>query len=93
MANPQHLLLPGMYVTLNVNLGQQNHVILVPQQALLRDTVGAYMLAVGQDGKVVRKGHHDGQQRRHELDRHGRPRRGRPGDRGPGCKACMRVKQ
>ncbi len=55
VANPQHLLLPGMYVTLNVNLGQQNHVILVPQQALLRDTVGAYMLAVGQDGKVVRK--------------------------------------
>jgi membrane fusion protein, multidrug efflux system len=53
--NTQHVLLPGMYVTLKVNLGQQNNVILVPQQALLRDTVGAYVLVVGADNKVVRK--------------------------------------
>ena len=55
VANPQHVLLPGMYVTLTVDLGAQNDVILVPQQALLRDTVGAYVFAVGSDGKVVRK--------------------------------------
>jgi membrane fusion protein (multidrug efflux system) len=55
VANPQHVLLPGMYVTLTVNLGQQNNVILVPQQALLRDTVGSYVYVVGQDGKVARK--------------------------------------
>lgn len=55
VANPRHLLLPGMYVTLTVDLGQQNHVFLVPQQALQRDTRGAYLLAVGADGKVVRK--------------------------------------
>ncbi|HVE07711.1 MAG TPA: efflux RND transporter periplasmic adaptor subunit [Paraburkholderia sp.] len=55
VANPDHVLLPGMYVTLTVNMGQQNNVILVPQQALLRDTVGAYMYAVGPDNKVKRK--------------------------------------
>jgi membrane fusion protein, multidrug efflux system len=53
--NPQHVLLPGMYVTLTVNLGQQNNVILVPQQALQRDTIGAYLMVVGQDNKVARK--------------------------------------
>lgn len=53
--NPQRQLLPGMYVTLTVHLGQQNDVFLVPQQALARDTVSAYLMAVGQDGKVARK--------------------------------------
>jgi membrane fusion protein (multidrug efflux system) len=49
------VLLPGMYVNLTINLGQQNNVILVPQQALLRDTVGSYMYTVSQDNKIVRK--------------------------------------
>ncbi len=53
--NPDHELLPGMYVTLTVNLGQQNNVFLIPQRALQRDTVGAYLLLVGQDGKVARR--------------------------------------
>jgi len=53
--NPKHQLLPGMYVTLTVNLGQLNNVFLVPQQALLRDSAGAYALTMGPDGKVVRK--------------------------------------
>ncbi len=55
VANPQHLLLPGMFVTLTAHLGQQNNVFLVPQQALLRDTQGAYLLVVKPDNKVVRK--------------------------------------
>jgi len=55
VANPQHVLLPGMYVTLTAHLGQQRNVFLIPQQALLRDTQGAYLLVVGQDNKVVRK--------------------------------------
>lgn len=55
IANPQRLLLPGMYVTLTANFGQQNNIFLIPQQALLRDTHGPYLLAVGQDGKIVRK--------------------------------------
>ncbi|NPT56662.1 efflux RND transporter periplasmic adaptor subunit [Paraburkholderia sp. 5N] len=53
--NPQHQLLPGMYVSLNVDLGQRNDVYLVPQQAIQRDTVGSYAMVVGADGKVVRK--------------------------------------
>lgn len=53
--NPKHNLLPGMYVTLTANLGQQHDVFLVPQQALQRDTVGAYVFTVGADDKVVRK--------------------------------------
>ena len=55
VANPQRRLLPGMYVTLTVDFGQQNNVFLIPQQALQRDTVGAYVLVVGADGKVGRK--------------------------------------
>ena len=45
-----------MYVTLTVTLGQQNNVFLIPQQALQRDTVGAYVLVVGPDGKVAAQG-------------------------------------
>ena len=55
VANPQHELLPGMYVTLRITLGQQSHVFLIPQQAVQRDTVGAYALVVGPDDKVLRR--------------------------------------
>jgi membrane fusion protein, multidrug efflux system len=53
--NPKHSLLPGMYVTLKANLGQQHKVFLIPQQAVQRDTVGAYVMTVDSDGKVKRK--------------------------------------
>jgi membrane fusion protein (multidrug efflux system) len=53
--NPQRTLLPGMYVTLTAQLGQRHNVFLVPQPAVLRDTVGAYVFTVGTDGKVVRR--------------------------------------
>jgi membrane fusion protein (multidrug efflux system) len=53
--NPKHRLLPGMYVTLKVTLGQQSAVYLIPQQAIQRDTVGAYALVVGPDEKVLRR--------------------------------------
>ncbi|WP_049621690.1 efflux RND transporter periplasmic adaptor subunit [Frateuria defendens] len=55
LPNPQRRLLPGTYVTLTANLGQQNNVFLVPQQGISRDVAGAYALVVGQDGKVARK--------------------------------------
>ena len=55
VANAHRLLLPGMYVTLTAHLGLQNNVFLIPQQALLRDTLGAYLLVVGHDNKVARK--------------------------------------
>ena len=53
--NPSHSLLPGMYVTLKADLGLQHNVFLIPQQAVLRDTVGAYVMTVAGDGKVARK--------------------------------------
>jgi membrane fusion protein (multidrug efflux system) len=53
--NPRRELSPGMYVTMTVDLGQQNNVFLIPQQALQRDTIGAYLLTVARDGTVVRK--------------------------------------
>ncbi|MFT4509468.1 efflux RND transporter periplasmic adaptor subunit [Caballeronia sp. 15711] len=53
--NPQRRLLPGMYVTLTVNFGQQNNVFLVPQQAVQRDTVGAFVFVVNANNKVGRK--------------------------------------
>lgn len=52
--NPQRTLLPGMYVTLKANLGEQNKVFLIPQKAVQRDTTGAYVMTVGADGKVAR---------------------------------------
>jgi membrane fusion protein (multidrug efflux system) len=53
--NPRHELLPGMYVTLSIGLGERSHVYLIPQQALQRDTVGAYALVVGPRDVVLRK--------------------------------------
>ena len=52
--NPQHQLLPGMYVHLAANLGQQNNIYLIPQQSLQRDVAGAYVL-VADGGKAKRK--------------------------------------
>jgi membrane fusion protein (multidrug efflux system) len=53
--NPDHSLLPGMYVSLKATLGEQHDVFEIPQAALQRDAAGAYVLVVGGDGKVVRK--------------------------------------
>jgi membrane fusion protein (multidrug efflux system) len=55
LPNPDRTLLPGQYVTIEANLGEQHNVFLVPQAALQRDTAGAYTMVVGADGKVVRK--------------------------------------
>ncbi len=53
--NPDRMLLPGTYVTLKATLGQQRGVFLVPQAAVQRDAKSAYVLVVGDDGKVARK--------------------------------------
>jgi membrane fusion protein, multidrug efflux system len=55
LPNTKHQLLPGMYVKLRVTLGQQSNVFLIPQEALQRDTAGAYALVVGADSKVLRR--------------------------------------
>ena len=54
--NPDKTLLPGTYVTLKATLGNQPNAFLVPQAALQRDAGGSYVLVVGGDGKVARKG-------------------------------------
>ena len=55
VANPDGALLPGTFVTLKAVMGEERNAFLVPQAALQRDPQGAYVLVVGQDGKVVRK--------------------------------------
>ena len=55
LPNPRHAVLPGMFVTLNVNFGELIRVFLIPQQSLERDTEGAFVLVVGPDSKVLRK--------------------------------------
>jgi membrane fusion protein, multidrug efflux system len=55
LPNPDHALLPGMYVNLRLTVGFAQHAFLVPQAALQRDTQGAYVLTVGADDTVVEK--------------------------------------
>lgn len=52
-ANPQGMLLPGMFVRARLEQGSQSGVFLVPQSALSRDPRGnAQVLLVGKDGKA-----------------------------------------
>jgi membrane fusion protein (multidrug efflux system) len=51
--NPEHILLPGMYVRARIDQAVNEHAIVVPQQAVIRGTDGASVLLVGADGKVV----------------------------------------
>ncbi len=53
--NPDHRLLPGMYVNLRLTLGELSRAFLVPQAGLQRDAQGPFVSVVGADGKVVQK--------------------------------------
>lgn len=54
--NPDHLLLPGMYVRAVVEQGVIEQAILAPQQGVTRDPKGkATALVVGDDGKVEQR--------------------------------------
>ena len=55
LPNPDRTLLPGSFVSFMATLGARNNAFLIPQQAVLRDTRGAYALVVGKDGTVLRK--------------------------------------
>ena len=50
--NPQDLLLPGMYVRVQLEQAKANNAILLPQQAVTRSGQGDSVLVVGQGGKV-----------------------------------------
>lgn len=51
--NPDRLLYPGMFVNIRLLLGRQNHAFLISQQAVRRDSTGAYVQVVGDDSKVA----------------------------------------
>jgi membrane fusion protein, multidrug efflux system len=53
--NPDHQLLPGMFVGVRLNSGEVNRAFLVPQAGLLRDNTGPYVLVAGPDDKVIQK--------------------------------------
>jgi membrane fusion protein (multidrug efflux system) len=53
LPNPNKVLLPGMFVTLRLTVGQVDQAFLLPQPALARDAQGAYLLVVDQDGGKV----------------------------------------
>jgi membrane fusion protein (multidrug efflux system) len=55
LPNPEHRLLPGMFVNLRLTVGQLDSAYLLPQAAVMRDTQGAYVLVVDADGKVAQR--------------------------------------
>jgi membrane fusion protein (multidrug efflux system) len=55
LPNPDHALLPGMFVKLRLTTGSIDNAFVIPQAALSRDDRGAYVLIVGADGKVAQR--------------------------------------
>jgi membrane fusion protein (multidrug efflux system) len=53
--NPNHTLLPGMFVKIRLTLGTLHHAFLLPQSAIQRDNEGAYVFVVGTDDKIAEK--------------------------------------
>lgn len=61
--NPDHSLLPGMFVNLRLQLGTRRGAFLLPQAAIQRDADGAFVYVVGADDKVVARRIKTGDQR------------------------------
>jgi membrane fusion protein, multidrug efflux system len=55
LPNPDHTLLPGMYVNLRLTVAVAPDAFLVPQAALQRDAQGAYVLTVDTEETVIEK--------------------------------------
>lgn len=55
-ANPDGVLLPGQYVTVLLRRRQARRLPVVPQAAVLEDRQGLYVLVVGPDNRVERRG-------------------------------------
>jgi len=66
LPNPDHVLLPGMFVNLRLTTGVIDAAFVLPQSAVVRDAQGAYALSVDADGKVAQ----------HRLQTHGMTRTG-----------------
>lgn len=55
LPNPDHALLPGMFVNLRLTTGVIEQGFVLPQSALLRDDQGAYALTLDSTGKVIQR--------------------------------------
>ena len=55
IANPDHTLLPGQYVTARLHLGDQEGALLVPQDAIGASQLGRTVMIVGGDGKAEQR--------------------------------------
>src|SRR6185437_9115205 len=53
--NPDHSLLPGMFINVRLTLGSLHGAFLLPQSTIQRDNDGAYVYVVGADDKIVEK--------------------------------------
>ena len=53
--NPQHTLLPGMFVTLRLIIGQLDNAFVLPHAAVSRDAKGASVMVLGADGMVAQR--------------------------------------
>lgn len=51
----EKVLLPGLFVRVRVQIGQYENAILIPERAISRDQVGAFVYVVGDGKKAVRK--------------------------------------
>lgn len=55
LPNPEHRLLPGMFVRVAVAQGARRNAYVIPQSAVQRDAKGLYAFLVSQDGKVAQR--------------------------------------
>jgi RND family efflux transporter MFP subunit len=53
--NPDHLLLPGQYTRVRMNIGQVTNALLVPQTAVITDHAGQTIFVVNAHDKVAQK--------------------------------------
>ena len=52
IANPDHALLPGQYVTARLHLGDRDGTLLVPQDAVGASQIGRTLMIVGEGDKA-----------------------------------------
>jgi len=55
IANPDHALLPGQYVTARLHLGDRDGALLVPQSAVGASQIGRTVMVVGEGGKAEQR--------------------------------------
>jgi membrane fusion protein (multidrug efflux system) len=53
--NPEHALLPGMFISVRLTFGTLHGTFLLPQSAIQRDNDGAYVYVAGPGDKIVEK--------------------------------------